>query len=224
MILITGDGFAAASYAAVPFSSANEDPVQYLLGAIPHPKNQFVSFGKNLNNTLHCPFRIEANLKTCYTKIFRETKAALENYDMIKYVVIVWPDFYRGEVWVDNKNIQFTFAERRNFDPTSAVGQAITEFIQSFETQKVHNEFNQMVQELCSIFETKNIIHSMLLSEGQVDALCGNWLFDPKTTNIRSWANTLGYLNNFGYLTVQGHLELSKLLTINLTNNLTNQL
>ena len=114
MIYVNGDGFAAACYAANKYAVANEDIMHFLRGEIPHPVNLSVSFGKVLSNILHQPLRVEANIKSCQAKIFRQTMDAIENSRAIRYVVITWPDFFRGEVWQYDTDIQFNFGQKNH--------------------------------------------------------------------------------------------------------------
>lgn len=213
MIYVHGDAFAAASYAVSPYTSAIEDPVHYLKGNVPHPKNLEVSFAKFLSNVFHQPLNLAAVNSICHAKIFRETIEAIENTHRIRYVVITWPDFFRGEVWENGKNIQFSFENRVNFLNTPA----IDTYIQNFSLHTAHSEFNRMLEELCILMDEREIQYTMLMSNSQVDAKFGKWTLNPISNNITKWAEPQGLLNSANCLTSKGHIELAKLLIQYLT-------
>lgn len=220
MIYVNGDGIAAASYAACPYSCAGDDASYTLYGVSPHPKNLEASFAKFLSNVFHQQLTVNAHETSCHAKIFRQTMEAIENSHKIRYVVIAWPDFYRGEIWSHGNDVQFNFGQRSDFVGNIFHGEAVQQYIKNFTIQAAHAEFNRMLEDLCSFMDERKIQHAMVMSNNQVDAKSGNWVMDPKTDNVMKWAQPLGLLNSSGYLNPKGHIELAKLIIPLLTNQL----
>jgi hypothetical protein len=214
MIYVNGDGFAAACYAANQYAVANEDIIHFLKGEVPHPINLSVSFAKVLSNILHQPLRIEANYKSCQAKIFRETMTAIENSRMISHVVITWPNFYRGEVWQYDTDVQFEFGQKNNLITNRDVLKDIESYLRNFSIENAYKEFNRMLEELCEEMDRREIRYVMAMSNYQFDSKFGNWV----VPTVEAWAKPLEFLNPNGYLTTKGHMELAKLMIPYLTN------
>ena len=87
------------------------------------------------------------------------------------------------------------------------------------ETQK---DFLIKCNELCNLLDNKKIHYSMMMGENKLpsDITFGKWLWNPKETTVKSWAEDNQLLNEFGFLTENGHKELGKLLIVYLTNQL----
>lgn len=212
MIYVTGDGFAAASYAATTFSWASQDPNHYILGKSIHPANRAVSFPVHLSKTLHCSFNNDAFQKNSHNKIFRDIHQALET--PIRYLVVTWPNFYRSEIEFEDNLYQFEFNQIGNIS-SGDLQQIMTKQMIQFNLDHALTNFNQQLKELVEVLDSKNISYVFVASDSKFDTGIGRWLFDQ---SIIDWASPKNYLNGAGYLNAAGHKELAKLLTLYLTN------
>jgi hypothetical protein len=214
VIYLNGDGFAAASYANSIFSWGSQDPSNALKGKLIHPANINSSFGKLLSLTMHQPLRIEAWQYNVHPKIFREVYTAIENN--ISYVIITWPNLFRDEVLVDNVHYSFAFSDIDKLEYPNNVKDAIFEQMKLFQTSNALNNFEQNINQLCTVLDSKRIKHLMIPSDSKLPTGNANWLWTDET--IVSWAAKNNYLNSFGFLNTQGHQSLFKLVLDRLTN------
>lgn len=211
MIQVIGDGFAAASYAACQYSWASQDTSHKLKGQTTHPKNYNVSFAKLLSDILHNGITINAyDFITCddIFDIAMRTNAS--------HIVITWPNLYKGQVFHNDEMVYFNFNDIDKFIPE--VRTKMYEYMSGFELATVQSQFIVKLQLLIEYLNSKNTKHVMLMSDSTMPTDIGNWLWDPKIFNIKSWAMELGYLNEYDYLNINGHRKLSQLIAMNLTN------
>ena len=211
MIQVIGDGFSAASYAACQFSWASQDISHKLKGQSVHPKNYDVSFGKLLGDILHDTILIKA-----YDFITCDDIFDIAMYANASYLIISWPNLYKGQIRYNNEMIYFNFNDIDKFSPEIRI--KMFEYMSGFELATVQNHFNDKLQILLEHLDAKNIKHLMIMSDSTMPTDIGNWLWNPKTSNIKAWAMENGYLNEFGYLNIPGHKKLSQLIAMNLTN------
>jgi hypothetical protein len=220
MIYVTGDGFAAASYATCQFSWAGQDETYHLQGTLPHPKNLNVSFTNRLGTALHQPTRLDAWELSSYDRVFTQIENVLDLNP--KYMVISWPSFFRSTVEVDGTIYPFGFLDIEKYDNPDNIKAAMRAKMGSIKTKESYQNFQEKCSNLCNLLESENICYSMIMGENKLpfDITFGRWLWDPKETTVKIWAEDNQFLNDFGFLSEIGHKELGKLLIVHLTNQL----
>jgi hypothetical protein len=218
MIYVTGDGFAAASYAACNYSWAGQDETYHLHGTLPHPNNLNVSFANRLGLALHQPVRTEAYELALYDRVFNQIENVLK-LD-VQYMVISWPSFFRYAVEVDGTLYTFKSLEIEKSNYPANIKQAMRAKMGSTQLKETQQNFLEKCNELCNLLDHKKIHYSMMMGENKLPVTFGRWLWDPKETTIKSWAEDNQFLNNFGFLSEIGHKELGKLLIVHLTKQL----
>jgi len=217
MIYLIGEGFAAASYAQSKFSWASQDPIHHLKGQIPHPANLNVSVGYNLSSILHQPIQVIAHQNNSVDLVFREAQRIAELKET-KYVVLVFPTLFSGEILVDGQYYQYLFAQRGSELPDH-VQQLIMENISRFNIETAEINFRNQIGHLTQLFTAKGIRFCYITAETKIDNISAdNWAIDPNFNSIRTWTENNNLLNQFNYLTAKGHIELSKLIIPCLTN------
>jgi hypothetical protein len=219
MIYVNGDGFAAASYSASNYSWASQDPAYKVKGYSLHPNNHDVSFAKHLNLIFHEDLRNDASEQNNWRKIIRDTLEVIETND-VNYLVITWPNFFKGEITFNDRLISFNFKESDNVDLPIELRNAMHEYFKTFDLKNEQIDFINEVNKLTDRLNERKIKHSFIM--GNVLLTNPNlkkdkWMFDPYTQNIKEWARNK-FLNNFEYITANGHAELAKLITSHLTN------
>jgi len=218
MIYVGGDGFAAASYAQTNFSFSKQDKKFLLKGLLPHPANIKKSFATHLSNILHAPMYINAYEDNSFNKIIRDAQDAI-NYKQIKYLILTFPNFFRGEILHHGNYVQFDFNTKDSF--SQEIQPLIANYLAIYNIENEIKKFNSGIKELTKRLDQTKINYCFIMSNTNnmaIDSIHGNWLFDPKTQSIKSWSDSLSYTNDFGYMTPVGHLELAKLLIPYLTN------
>jgi hypothetical protein len=220
MIYVTGDGFAAASYAASPYSWARQDTTYFLHGTLPHPKNLDVSFANRLSLVLHQPIRTEAYELALYDRVFAQIEKTLE-LD-VQYMVVSWPSFFRYSVEVDGTEYSFKSTEIEKSNYPANIKAAMRAKMGSIKLKETQQSFIEKCNELCNILDSRKIHYSMMMGENKLplDITFGRWLLNPKETTVKNWAEDNQFLNDFGFLSEIGHKELGKLLIVHLTNQL----
>ena len=218
MIYVTGDGFAAASYAACPYSWASQDETYHLHGTLPHIENLNVSFANRLGLALHQPVRTEAYELALYDRVFSQIENVLKLN--VQYMVISWPSFFRYEVEVDGNTYSFMSIEIEKLNYPANIKQAMRTKMGSIKLKETQQNFLEKCNELCNLLDSKKIHYSMMMGENKLPVTFGRWLWDPKETTVKSWAEDNQFLNDFGFLSNIGHKELGKLLIVHLTKQL----
>ena len=218
MIYVTGDGFAAASYADSAYSWAKQDETYHLHGTLPHPNNLNVSFANRLGLALHQPVRTEAYELALYDRVFNQIENVLKLN--VQYMVISWPSFFRYEVEVDGNTYSFMSIEIEKLNYPANIKQAMRTKMGSIKLKETQQNFLEKCNELCNLLDSKKIHYSMMMGENKLPVTFGRWLWDPKETTVKSWAEDNQFLNDFGFLSDIGHKELGKLLIVHLTKQL----
>jgi hypothetical protein len=217
MIYLIGEGFAAASYAQSKYSWANQDPIHYLKGSIPHPANLNASAGYKLSSILHHPIQIIAHQNNSVDLVFREARRVADLIET-KYIVLIFPTLFSGEILLDGQYIQFLFSQKELEIP-DRIQKLILENIFNFNIETAQLNFKKQIQDLSAYLIDKGIQFCYMLAETTIDNIStDNWVIDPNYNSVRSWAENNGFLNEFGYLTPKGQTELTKLIIPYLTN------
>ena len=218
MIYVNGDGFAAASYANCAYSWAGQDPTYYVNGSQMHPKNVSVSFANLLSNALHQPLRLEAWQLKDNSSILEEAQVSLGL--RLNYVIITWPNFFRGKIVHEDKIYRFEFNKINTYDVSQEVKDLMRAYTATFNYDALMAEFLRNLRILCEDMEQRKIRYSMAMSDQVLPSPVdfGRWIFDPAVQTITSWAATKELLNGAGFLSNVGHKELSKLLIVHLTS------
>lgn len=219
MIYVNGDGFAAASYSATDYSWASQDPTYVLKGFNLHPNNHDVSFARQLSSILHDDLRNDASEQNNWRKVIRDINDFISNKD-IDYLVISWPNFFKGEIEFHDRIVSFDFAQSDNKNLNLELRNAMHEHFKTFNLKTEQENFILECNKLSDMLNEKKIKHSFIMGNVIINVpnlKIDNWLFDPYNQNIKLWAEDK-FLNKFNFITPQGHIELAKLLISHLTN------
>ena len=154
MIYVNGDGFAAGSYLNIPFSWSAQDPNQVLRGQTIHPKNNSQLFSTYLSNAFHLPVQNHAFEFNDHEKIIYETSLFVQS-NRVNYVVLIWPNFYRGSVTVSGKTYHFTFNQIEN-ESDPLIKQSMQQYMQGFVLKDVQADFTVKLIKLCDLLDSKN--------------------------------------------------------------------
>ena len=223
MIYVNGEGFSAASCSASNFEYAAQDPKYFLLSTLPHPKNFDASYAKILSNALHQSLRNDSYIGNSWRKIVREIFQMIEK-NKVNYIVISWPDFYRGEVIYNNKVQPFYFNDVDNENTPSDLKKLIFNYFENFKMEEEQKDFIEAVSKLSKYLELNKIYHTFMMSNSTIaESIVTDtdvWLFNPSNNTIKQWAIDNNLLNELQFLTEQGHKELGKIVLTHLTNQL----
>jgi len=220
MIYVNGDGFAAASYSATEYSWASQDPMYILKGYNLHPNNHDVSFAKQLSSIFHDHLQNNASEQNNWRKIIRDTTQAINNND-INYLVVSWPNFFKGEIEFNDRTISFNFNQSDNEQLSFELRNAMHEHFKTFNLKKEEENFIIEINKFSDLLNEKKIKHAFMMGNIVItipNLNTNNWILNPYHTNIKKWAENK-FLNKFDYITSQGHIELAKIITSHLTNH-----
>jgi hypothetical protein len=101
ILYINGDSHSAGAEAVNTYAFANDDPLYWALGRLPHPDNLRVSYGCELANRMYAILECDAESAASNDRIFRTTEDYLINADKPDLVVIGWSTWEREE-WLHN--------------------------------------------------------------------------------------------------------------------------
>ena len=101
ILYVNGDSHSAAAEAVNPHCFADDDPLYYALGRIPHPDNERVSYGCNIANELYAVLHCDAESASSNSRIIRTTRNYLKNEGHPDLVIIGWATWEREE-WLHN--------------------------------------------------------------------------------------------------------------------------
>lgn len=211
MIYVNGERFAAASYAASPYSFSSQDPVFFMRGNLVHPANADVSFATHLGRIFHNPVYNQAWEKNTQQMVFDQTVAAVQNQS-IRYAVIVWPSFYRSQIDDGSDIVIFDFSEINSLPENLKL--AARQKLSSWNINQAREDLAQKVNELIELFESHKIKYVFAMSENEYQNEY-NWLMEQA---IKNWAEQNQYLNQYNSLTAVGHQKLSMMLAKQLTS------
>lgn len=98
ILYVNGDSHSAGAEAVNPYCFANDDPLYYALGKMPHPDNEKVSYGCEVANALGAVFHCDAESASGNARIIRTTREYLKEYTP-DAIIIGWTSWEREE-WI----------------------------------------------------------------------------------------------------------------------------
>jgi len=102
ILYVNGDSHSAGAEAVNDFCFANDDPLYYALGRIPHPDNERVSYGCNIANELYAVLHCDAESASSNSRILRTTRDYITNEGHPDFVIIGWSTWEREEWLYDD--------------------------------------------------------------------------------------------------------------------------
>lgn len=102
ILYVNGDSHSAGAEALNSYAFANDDPLYYGLGRIPHPDNERVSYGCELANMLYAVLHCDAESASSNDRIIRTTYQYLDEEEKPDLLVIGWSTWEREEWWHDS--------------------------------------------------------------------------------------------------------------------------
>lgn len=102
ILYVNGDSHSAGAEAVNSYCFANDDPLYWALGRVPHPDNLRVSYGCELANMMGAVLECDAESAASNDRIFRTTWNHLQGVqnmpvDKPDYIVIGWTTWEREE-------------------------------------------------------------------------------------------------------------------------------
>ena len=113
ILYVNGDSHSAGAEAVNSYCFANDDPLYWSLGRIPHPDNEKVSYGCELANELGAVFHCDAESASSNDRIIRVTREYLKEYTP-DAIVIGWTSWEREEWLHDGTYWQVNAAPHGN--------------------------------------------------------------------------------------------------------------
>lgn len=96
ILYINGDSHSAGAEAVNSYCFAEDDPLYYALGRIPHPDNEQVSYGCNIANELFAVLHCDAESASSNARIIRTTQEYLKTTKP-DAIIIGWATWEREE-------------------------------------------------------------------------------------------------------------------------------
>ena len=107
ILYVNGDSHSAGAEAVNNYCFAEDDPLYYSLGRIPHPDNEKASYGCNIANELFAVLHCDAESASSNSRIIRTTKKYLEDTKP-DAIIIGWATWERQEWLHDEVYYQIT--------------------------------------------------------------------------------------------------------------------
>ncbi len=153
ILYVNGDSHSAGAEAVNDFCFANDDPLYYALGRIPHPDNERVSYGCNIANELYAVFHCDAESASSNSRIIRTTQKYLETTTP-DFVIIGWSTWEREE-WLHDGTYWQVNAGGVGHDWPNTIKEKYIDYIASIDTkqaeQQAHNNIHQLHTELMDL-------------------------------------------------------------------------
>jgi len=109
ILYINGDSHSAGAEAINTYAFADDDPLYWALGRVPHPDNLRVSYGCELANMMYAILECDAESAASNDRIFRTTWNHLQEAGKTPdYMVIGWSTWEREEWLHDGTYYQVT--------------------------------------------------------------------------------------------------------------------
>ena len=157
ILYVNGDSHSAGAEAVNNFAFAEDDPLYYALGRIPHPDNERVSYGCMLANIFGAILHCDAESASSNDRIIRTTYEYLEQ-NTPDFVVIGWSTWEREE-WLYN-NIYYQVTAGGTDIVPSELEQQYKEWVISRAPNHSYSEQAQgKIWQLHQTLESKNIPH-----------------------------------------------------------------
>lgn len=96
ILYVNGDSHSAGAQAVNDFCFAEDDPMYYSLGRIPHPDNERVSYGCIIANELNAVLHCDAESASSNTRIIRTTREYLKS-NKPDIIILGWSTWEREE-------------------------------------------------------------------------------------------------------------------------------
>ncbi len=101
ILYVNGDSHSAAAEAVNSYCFAQDDPLYYGLGRVPHPDNERVSYGCNIANSLGAILHCDAESASSNSRIIRTTQDYLKD-NKPDLLIIGWATWEREEWLYDD--------------------------------------------------------------------------------------------------------------------------
>ena len=154
ILYVNGDSHSAGAEAVNDFCFANDDPLYYALGRIPHPDNERVSYGCNIANELYAVFHCDAESASSNSRILRTTRDYITNEGHPDFVIIGWSTWEREE-WLHEGTYWQVNAGGVGHDWPNSIKEKYIDYIASIDTkqaeQQAHNDIHQLHTELMDL-------------------------------------------------------------------------
>jgi hypothetical protein len=101
ILYVNGDSHSAGAEAINNYCFAEDDPLLWNLGRIPHPDNERVSYGCNIANDLFAVLHCDAESASSNSRIMRTTRKYIRDEGKPDAIIIGWSTWEREE-WLHN--------------------------------------------------------------------------------------------------------------------------
>lgn len=218
MIVVTGDGFAAASYANSNYSWCAQDQNHLIQGLLPHPANIPYSFAAHLSKVFHQPYICNACEIYSSNRVFEIANTFIDSG--VDILVVVFPALFKNHIMYQGKAYYYRIDDVESADHPPEILKLIIEQYKQTNLTVIYNQFDQNLSQLCNKLAKTKTKYCLVMGESNLKTHpnIGNWLLDPSLFHIRAWAKSNNLLNEKQFLTKQGQIELAKLITKHLTS------
>ena len=154
ILYVNGDSHSAGAEAVNDYCFANDDPMYYALGRIPHPDNERVSYGCNIANELYAVLHCDAESASSNSRIIRTTRNYLNNEGHPDLVIIGWATWEREE-WLHEDVYWQVNAGGVGNDWPDVIKERYINYIASLDVkqaeQQAHSDIYQLHTELMDL-------------------------------------------------------------------------
>jgi hypothetical protein len=157
ILYVNGDSHSAGAEAVNTFCFAEDDPLYYSLGRIPHPDNERASYGCEIANMMGAILHCDAESASSNSRIIRTTIEYLET-ETPDYVIIGWSTWEREE-WLHEGTYWQVNAGGIGHDWPKEIQDRYKSWICDLDFYSSMKDEHQSIYILHQMLKTKNIKH-----------------------------------------------------------------
>jgi hypothetical protein len=197
ILYVNGDSHSAAAEAVNDYCFANDDPIYYALGRMPHPDNERVSYGCNIANELYAVLHCDAESASSNSRIIRTTQEYIKETKP-DAIIIGWSTWEREE-WLHNGVYWQINAGGVGHDWPDAIKDQYKDYIANLDwpaaTARAHKEIFNLHTELADLKIPHLFFNTYSDFSNQMSHEWHNSYIDPYDPNLTYWR----YLTNLGF-------------------------
>jgi hypothetical protein len=197
ILYVNGDSHSAGAEAVNNHCFAEDDPLYYSLGRIPHPDNERASYGCNIANELFAVLHCDAESASSNARIIRTTKKYLEDIKP-DAVIIGWSTWERQE-WLYNGIYWQVNAGGIGHDWPDSVKERYQEYIANLDWNASATDAHDQIFELHTELSDLKIPHLFFNTynnfSNQIPKIWNKSYIEPYDPGMTYWH----YLTNLGF-------------------------
>lgn len=197
ILYVNGDSHSAGAEAVNSYCFAEDDPLYYSLGRIPHPDNERASYGCNIANELFAVLHCDAESASSNARIIRTTKKYLEDIKP-DAIVIGWSTWERQE-WLYNGIYWQVNAGGIGHDWPESVKERYQEYIANLDwnasAADAHDQIFELHTELSDLKIPHLFFNTYSNFSNQITKIWNESYIEPYDPGMTYWH----YLTNLGF-------------------------